>query len=133
MLDCVGSRSHSLGMQQRPAALDRIFHSLSDPTRRAMVERLSRGPASVSELGGPLAMTLAAVVQHVQVLEESGLLRSEKVGRVRTCRLEPAVLGTAESWIAERRSHWERKLDRLGEFLAEEAEVVEPEARKKKP
>jgi DNA-binding transcriptional ArsR family regulator len=120
-------------MQQRPAALDRIFHALSDPTRRAMVERLSRGPASVSELGGPLAMTLAAVVQHVQVLEESGLLRSEKVGRVRTCRLEPAVLGTVESWIAERRAHWERKLDRLGEFLAEEAEVVSPEPRKKKP
>ena len=120
-------------MQQRPVVLDRIFHALADPTRRAMVERLARGPASVSELGGPLAMTLAAVVQHVQVLEESGLLRSEKVGRVRTCRLEPAVLGTAESWIAERRTHWERKLDRLGEFLAEEAEVVKPEPRKKKP
>jgi DNA-binding transcriptional ArsR family regulator len=107
-------------MQQRPIALDRIFHALSDPTRRAMVERLSRGPASVSELSAPFAMSLAGVVQHVQVLEESGLVLSEKVGRVRTCRLEPLVLGTAERWIADRRAFWERKLDRLGEFLADE-------------
>jgi DNA-binding transcriptional ArsR family regulator len=84
-----------------------------------MVERLSRGPASVSELAQPLDMTLAAVVQHLQVLEHSGVVRTEKVGRVRTCRIEPAVLGTAEDWIAKRRALWERRLDSLGELLAE--------------
>lgn len=100
--------------------LDQVFHALADPSRRAMVERLSRGPASVSELAGPLAMTLAAVVQHVQVLEGSGLVRTHKVGRVRTCSIEPVVLRTAEHWISERRTRWERRLDRLGEFLAED-------------
>lgn len=84
-----------------------------------MLERLSRGPASVSELARPLDMTLPAVVQHVQVLEASGLVQSEKVGRVRTCRINPAALRTAEEWIADRRANWERRLDRLGEFLAE--------------
>ena len=82
-----------------------------------MVERLSRGPASVSELGKPLAMSLAAVVQHVQVLEASGLVRSQKVGRTRTCSINPAALRSAEDWIAERRSLWERRLDRLGDYL----------------
>jgi DNA-binding transcriptional ArsR family regulator len=101
------------------ATLDRVFQALADPSRRVMVERLSRGPASVTELAQPLAMSLAAVVQHVQVLEASGLVRSRKVGRVRTCRIEPAALGTAERWIAERRTAWERRLDRLGEYLAE--------------
>jgi DNA-binding transcriptional ArsR family regulator len=85
-----------------------------------MVERLSRGPASVSQLAEPLAMSLAAVVQHVQVLEASGLVRSEKVGRVRTCHIESAALRTAEQWMAERRTAWERCLDRLGDYLAEE-------------
>ena len=84
-----------------------------------MVERLSRGPASVSELAQPLEMTLAAVVQHVQVLEASGLVRSKKVGRVRTCRIQTAALRTAEQWISERRRGWERSLDRLGDYLAE--------------
>lgn len=84
-----------------------------------MVERLSRGPASVSTLAEPLDMSLAAVVQHLQVLEASGLVRTEKIGRVRTCRIEPQVLSNAESWIAQRRSMWERNLDRLGEVLAE--------------
>jgi DNA-binding transcriptional ArsR family regulator len=98
--------------------LDRVFHALADPSRRGMVERLSRGPASVSELAKPLAMSLPAVVQHLAVLEASGLVRSEKVGRVRTCRIEPAALRTAEQWIAERQSSWERRLDRLGEYLA---------------
>jgi DNA-binding transcriptional ArsR family regulator len=87
-----------------------------------MVERLSRGPASVSELAQPLSMTLAAVVQHVQVLESSGLVRSEKVGRVRTCRIDPGALRTAERWMSERRALWERRLDRLGEHLAEHPE-----------
>jgi DNA-binding transcriptional ArsR family regulator len=84
-----------------------------------MVERLSRGPASVSELAKPLAISLPAVVQHLQVLEASGLIRSEKVGRVRTCQIEPKALQLAERWIAERQTAWERRLDRLGEYLAE--------------
>lgn len=84
-----------------------------------MVERLSRGPASVSELARPLAMSLPAVVQHLQVLESSGLVRTEKIGRVRTCRLEPTSLGTAEQWITERRTTWERRLDHLGDYLAD--------------
>jgi DNA-binding transcriptional ArsR family regulator len=99
--------------------LDRVFQALSDPSRRAMVERLCRGPATVSELGRPFSMTLAAVVQHVQVLEASGLVRSEKVGRTRTVQIEPAALRTAEQWISDRRTLWERRLDRLGDFLAE--------------
>jgi DNA-binding transcriptional ArsR family regulator len=100
--------------------LDRVFHALADPSRRGMVERLSRGPASVSELARPLAMSLAAVVQHLQVLEASGLVRSEKVGRVRTCRIEPSALRTAEQWISQRRSSWEERLDLLGDYLAEQ-------------
>ena len=102
---------------------DLVFRALADPTRRSLVERLSRGPASVSELAQPLAMSLPAVVQHLQVLEASGLVHSQKVGRVRTCRLEPAALRTAEQWIAERRTSWERRLDRLGDYLAEHAET----------
>jgi DNA-binding transcriptional ArsR family regulator len=107
-------------MLNEGAPLDRVFQALADPTRRAMVERLSRGPASVSELARPFDMTLPAVVQHVHVLEASGLVRSEKVGRVRTCRIEPATLRTAEQWIGERRTRWERRLDRLGDLLAED-------------
>jgi len=89
-----------------------------------MVERLSRGPASVSELGKPLSMSLAAVVQHVQVLEASGLVRSEKVGRTRTCHIEPAALRSAEGWLAERRTLVERRLDRLGAYLADTADTT---------
>ena len=106
-------------MLNQGATLDRVFQALADPSRRAMVERLSRGPASVSELARPLDMTLAGVVQHLQVLEASGLVRSEKVGRVRTCRIETEALTPAEQWIGERRSSWERRLERLGDFLAE--------------
>ena len=106
-------------MLDHAAPLDQVFHALADPSRRAMVDRLTRGPASVSELARPLTMSLAAVVQHVQVLESSGLVRTEKVGRVRTCSIEPAALRTAEHWISERRTLWERRLDRLGDFLAE--------------
>ncbi|MDW5593850.1 metalloregulator ArsR/SmtB family transcription factor [Conexibacter stalactiti] len=101
--------------------LDRVFAALADPTRRGIVERLAQGPASVSELAAPLPMSLAAVVQHVQVLEASGLVRSRKAGRVRTCRIEPAALAPVEQWIAERRSGWERHFDRLGEMLDEDA------------
>jgi DNA-binding transcriptional ArsR family regulator len=99
--------------------LDRLFQALADPTRRSMVERLSRGPASVGELARPLAMSLPAVMQHLQILEASGLVRSEKVGRVRTCRIETRALSLVEQWISERRNTWERRLDRLGEILAE--------------
>src|ERR687886_731080 len=97
--------------------LDRVFQALADPTRRSLVDRLARGPASVSELARPLPMTLPAVVQHLQVLEASGLVRSEKVGRVRTFHITPAALRSAEQWLAQRRSTWERRLDRLGELL----------------
>jgi DNA-binding transcriptional ArsR family regulator len=106
-------------MLNQSVPLDRVFHALADPSRLGMVERLSRGPASVSELARPLDMTLAAVLQHLQVLEASGLVSSEKVGRVRTCRIEPAALRTAEQWIGERQASWERRLDRLGDYLAE--------------
>lgn len=105
-------------MLNQSADLDRVFQALADPGRRLMVERLSQGPASVSELARPLRISLAAVVQHVQVLEASGLVRSQKIGRTRTCRIDPAALRSAESWIAERRSLWERRLDRLGDFLS---------------
>nr|WP_267685504.1 metalloregulator ArsR/SmtB family transcription factor [Nannocystis sp. SCPEA4] len=107
-------------------AVDRVFHALADPSRRAMVERLSRGPASVKELAAPLSMSLAAVVQHVQVLEQSGVIRTEKVGRVRSCRLDPAGLNVAERWIADRRALWERRLDRLGDLLAGPESPPEP-------
>jgi DNA-binding transcriptional ArsR family regulator len=107
-------------MLNQSAPLDRLFQALADPTRRAIVERLSRGPTSVSELAQPLAMSLPAVIQHLQVLEASGLVRSEKAGRVRTCRIEPAALRTAEKWITMRRATWERRLDRLGDYLAEQ-------------
>lgn len=118
-------------MLNQSAPLDRVFHALADPTRRVMVERLSRGPASVTELARPLAMSLPAVVQHLQVLEASGLVRSEKVGRVRTCRIEPAALRAAEQWIARRRAMWERAFDRLGAYLAEQDQDDQPDQRRK--
>jgi DNA-binding transcriptional ArsR family regulator len=102
--------------------LDRVFHALADPGRRQMLERLSQGPASVSELGKPLAMSLAAVLQHVQILEASGLVRSRKLGRTRTCSLNAETLRSAESWISARRTFTERRLDRLGEYLAQTAD-----------
>lgn len=106
-------------MLNESARLDLAFQALADPTRRGMLARLSLGPASVSELARPLPISLPAVLQHLQALEASGLVRSEKVGRVRTCRIEPKALGAAEQWIAERRAEWEKRLDRLEEFLAE--------------
>ena len=106
-------------MLNKLPALDGLFHALADPARRGIVERLASGPASVSDLAAPLAMSLPGVIQHLQVLEASGLVRSEKSGRVRTCRLEPAALRVAEGWIAARRTTWERRLDRLGHYLAE--------------
>ena len=102
------------------STVDHVFHALGDPTRRQLVEHLSRGPASVSDLAKPLGITMAAVVQHIHVLERSGIIRTEKVGRVRTCRIEPEGLDVAAASIAERRSLWERRLDRLGDLLAED-------------
>lgn len=106
-------------MFRQDAVLDLAFQALADPSRRAMVDRLAQGPASVSELAKPLAMSLPAVMQHLAVLEASGLVKSRKVGRVRTCSIEPQALSRAEHWIAERRALWERRLDRLGQFLDE--------------
>ena len=108
------------------APLDLAFQALADPTRRAMVDRLTQGAASVSELAKPLPMSLPAVMLHLKVLEESGLVKSEKVGRIRTCRIEPQMLSQAERWITERRRMWERNLDRLGIFL----DQTKPEAEK---
>ncbi len=126
-------------LNQAAVSLDRVFHALTDPSRRSMIERLSLGPATVSELAEPLDMTLAAVMQHLRLLEESGVVQSEKVGRVRTCRLEAAALSGAERWIQDRRALWNANLDRLGEFLDGER-GAEPKAspatragKKKKP
>jgi DNA-binding transcriptional ArsR family regulator len=107
-------------LNQATASLDRVFHALTDPSRRAMIERLSLGPATVSELAEPLDMSLAAVMQHLRMLEESGVVQSEKTGRVRTCRLEADALSNAEQWIQDRRALWRHQLDRLGDFLAAE-------------
>jgi DNA-binding transcriptional ArsR family regulator len=101
-------------------AVDRVFHALGDPTRRAIVEKLSAGSISVSRLAEPLDITLAAVVQHLQVLEKSGLVQTEKIGRVRTCRIQPKGFSVAERWISDRRSLWERRFDHLGKLLAKE-------------
>ncbi len=109
--------------------LDATFQALADPARRSMVERLALGPASVSELAQPLDMSLSAVVQHLAVLEASGLVRSHKVGRVRTCQIDPKVLQSAERWISERRANWERRLDALGAYLDETD--PKPETRRK--
>ncbi|HXS05401.1 MAG TPA: metalloregulator ArsR/SmtB family transcription factor [Rhizomicrobium sp.] len=122
-------KAHLLGLDERlphlivkymlnyQANLDLAFQALADPARRTMMDRLAAGPASVSELARPLPMSLPAVMLHLKVLEESGLVQSEKAGRVRTCRLAPNVLSEAEHWITERRQMWERNLDRLGAFL----------------
>ena len=107
-------------MQTQSTPLDLMFQALADPARRGMVARLCRGPASVSELARPLTMSLPAVMQHLQVLEASGLVKSQKTGRVRTCRIEPKALGTAEQWLADRRTSMERAFDRLGDFLAQQ-------------
>jgi DNA-binding transcriptional ArsR family regulator len=106
-------------MSAQSEKIDRVFHALGDPTRRAMMERLSAGPVSVSRLAEPFGMSLAAVVQHLQILEESGLVRTEKVGRVRTCSIDPGGLAVAANWIGERRSMWEKRLDRLSDLLGE--------------
>jgi DNA-binding transcriptional ArsR family regulator len=112
--------------ERRKPDIDRVFQALGDATRRAMLERLSAGPISapmsVSRLAEPFNMTLAAVVQHLQVLEEAGLVKTEKIGRVRSCRIEAAGFSAAEEWLRARRPEWSHRLDQLGEFLAEPEE-----------
>jgi DNA-binding transcriptional ArsR family regulator len=112
--------------------IDRTLHALAEPTRRAIIERLSRGPASVSDLAKPFDMTLAAVIQHLQLLEQSGLIRSKKVGRVRTCQIETNALNPLAAWVAERRALVERRLDRLGELLATTEQSANPSHFQKK-
>jgi DNA-binding transcriptional ArsR family regulator len=114
-------------MLNNQAALDQVFHALADPTRRAILEHLTRGPASVSELAAPMTMSLAGVMQHLQVLEESRLVRSEKQGRVRVCTIDPDMLGRAEAWLTARRTFWQDQFDRLGKMLAEDAGNTEKE------
>jgi DNA-binding transcriptional ArsR family regulator len=114
-------------MLNQSVQLDLMFQALADPTRRVIVERLSRGPASVSELAQPVTMSLPAILQHLQMLEASGLVRSEKTGRVRTCRIEPAAMRALEQWVAERRANWESQLDRLGAYLASQPEPEKKE------
>jgi len=104
-------------MPNKPAALDRVFHALSDPTRRAIVHRLIRGPATVSELAKPFTMAMPSLLQHLQVLEDSRLIRSTKVGRVRTCEMQLAALDAAQSWLAEQRALWEARLDRMEDYV----------------
>lgn len=103
--------------------IDRLFHALGDPSRRRILDLLSRGPTSVTRLAEPLGISITAVAQHLQILEETDLVRTEKIGRVRTCRIEPAGFSRLEKWIKEHRTHWEHSLDRLGEFLKEEDEA----------
>ena len=117
---CVTLKRMPKCLEPSEKEIDLLFQALADPSRRAMVDRLTRGPASVSELARPLAMSLPAVVQHLHLLEASGLVRTEKLGRMRTCWIEANTLRTAEAWVAERRTAWEQRLDRLGDFLAEE-------------
>ena len=105
-----------------------MFQALADPSRRGMLERLCKGPASVSDLAEPFKMSLPAVLQHLQVLEQSGLVKTEKVGRVRTCSVETKALRSVEQWINARRTTWEQRFDRLGVYLSAE---VEAEKRKK--
>jgi DNA-binding transcriptional ArsR family regulator len=104
-------------MLNQPVDLDRLFHALADPARRAIIERLAQGPAPVSELARPLPMSLPAAMQHLGVLEAAGLVHTEKVGRVRHCAIEPRALSQAEQWINARRVEWQHRLDRLGEYL----------------
>lgn len=109
-------------MPNHSLRLDTLFRALADPVRRGLIERLLRGPASVSELAAPFEMSLPAVMQHLAVLEAAGLIRSEKLGRVRTCQIEPHGLRLAEAWLAQQRTAWETGLDRLGEHLAAEGQ-----------
>lgn len=117
--------------EPKPARnLARVFHALGDPTRRELLERLSSGPMSVSLLAEPFDMSLAAVVQHLQILEKAGLVKTEKLGRVRSCRIEASGFRAAEEWLSARRPEWDRRLDRLELFLDP---ATEPPAKTKAP
>ncbi len=109
-------------MAKRKIDVDRLFHALGDPTRRAILDRLTQGPLSVSALAEPLGVTLTAVMQHLQILEDARLAATEKLGRVRTCRIEPAGFNALDQWIRDHRGAWERRLDRLGSLLDEDQE-----------
>jgi DNA-binding transcriptional ArsR family regulator len=109
-------------LTRKDPTIDRIFHALGDPTRRAILDRLSRAPTTVTRLADSQSITLTAVGQHLQILEECGLVRTEKLGRVRTCSINPAGFNRLERWIRDRRSAWEKRLDRLSAFLDQEAE-----------
>ena len=97
--------------------IDAVLKALAEPTRREILERLTQGPMSVSQLAAPFDMSLAAIVQHLQVLEECGLIKTEKIGRVRSCRVEPGGLDGLARWISDRRMPIERRLDRLGDLI----------------
>ena len=114
-------------MVNQHAHLDRIFHALADPARRAILERLGRGPAPVTAIARPLPMSLPAAMQHLSVLEEAGLVRTAKVGRVRTCAIDPRALSRAEQWIDAQRAEWQRRLDRLGALLESSKETDDGE------
>lgn len=111
----------------QPVNLDRLFHALADPSRRGMIDRLARGPASVKELAAPLSMALPSVMKHLRVLEEGGIVLSEKAGRVRTYRIEPAALSAMEEWVAARKAMWNAQFDRLDDYLAQEADGPQQE------
>ncbi len=117
-------------MVKYSGGLDQVFQALGDPTRRAIVERLIGSPAAVTELAQPAHMSLPAVMQHIRVLESCGVVRSEKVGRVRTCQLEPDGLRRAEDWLAGQRTAWEQRLDRLGDYLQDESDPTTETPRK---
>lgn len=117
-------------LNQERAGADRVFHALAEANRRAVIERLTRGPATVSELARLLDVTVAATVQHLQVLEASDLVRSEKVGRVRTCQIDPAGLRFAEEWLHRQRTTWERRLDRLGDVLGDASTATSDDSTK---
>jgi DNA-binding transcriptional ArsR family regulator len=112
-------------MLNQTAQAELVFQALAIPSRRFIVDRLSSGPASVSELARPLRMSLAAVVQHLRVLEDCGIVRSEKVGRVRTCRVDPAAFLAAEQWMSQRREMLESQLDRLGSYLSDQPDATD--------
>src|SRR5260370_16812025 len=113
-------------MPKPKLTIDRVFHALGDPTRRVILDKLNHGPLSVSRLAAPLGITLTAVVQHLQILEESGLVHTEKLGRVRTCRIETTGFSLLEQWIADRRSMGDRTLHRLAHLLSESAQDQSP-------
>ena len=106
-------------MPNQENALNTVFHALADPTRRAVIQRLGKGPASVKELAEPFGMALPSFIQHLRVLEDGGLIKSKKKGRIRTCEIRPKQFSRAERWFAEQRMLWEGRLDRLDVYLAQ--------------